>query len=239
MEIDVQQYLDLIIGCFLFGIGLFLVFAQHQQNSCEKDSRPRSRGLANSGEQFQHSKAAPRKYRKIDPTKWVSKGLGFCAMILGIFASFDQFGWIDIKPSEEPAHVKGLKNDSNTTSFPDPLTAGLDYELAGRPELALAVYSEANGDQSITQEAKAFVANRIAEIRFKQGFAEEALQEARFAIELGGPNPLYLHTLAKILIHECHLDDAKEQLRRVKDSNVITEELLASIAGRRVDCQQS
>jgi len=141
--------------------------------------------------------------------------------------------------SNEFALDKRGERGSDTASLTEPLLKGLGYEFEGRLEMALAAYREAYENPKLTEEARAFLLNRIARIRFEQGFAEEALQEARFAIDLGGPQPIYLHTHAKILIHECLLDDAKEQLRRVKDRNVITEELLASIAGRRVDCQQS
>ena len=229
MEFGVQHYLSWLIALFLVCVGFFLIcigvyfvlgrikYVGNDEGIWNVKSSIKSRGNFNIN------------------IIVIAKAAGGIALMFGSISIWQLIAHPDTSYYERAIHQSG-EVSSQGRSLTETLLQGLEYELVGRLELALTAYSNALKDRGITREARAFISNRIAEIRFTQGFAEEALVEARFAVEAGGSQPLYLHTLAKILIDLCLLDEAEQQLNQIQDINVITADLKTKITNGRGNC---
>jgi tetratricopeptide (TPR) repeat protein len=238
MEFDAQQILNWVAAIFLAAVGWFLLKQRSQHHAyTERRHEPRYE-LDELQGRYDEAEAGPSKLStKLTIWNWninFDKGMGGTATMLCMcFLALLATDLYSEQPAETPASDKGKRVSSHAASLTGPLLIGLDYEINGYPELALTAYNEALDENGNAPGARAFISNRIAVVRFAQRRFEEALERASLAVELAGPQPLYVHTLARIRIQQCELDEAKEALDQISGGNPATDDLRQTLLTRR------
>lgn len=239
MELDALQLTSWVISLLLIVTALYILLWPSSSEPCRGADRQGTRGCADAPEPFHGVADGTSFLSRIQLTIHVK--VGATAMLIALITMLNS-SWIELialSAIDEVTAHKGDKRKSDNVPLSDHLITGLRYEFESREALALKAYDEAYNDPSLTKEAKALALSRIARLRFKNGHPEEALLAARFAIELGGPKPLYVYVAAEILIGQCLLAEAEERLSLVQGDSPIIEDLQTALADRRADCPVS